>query len=142
MRRVVTPLFEVALDACQSLGVGWFDTQGFLIHAYGPHEGFRPEELVLYFPRQDILSLESYVQDSPVEYVVIGKKYSFYIRFLVQHDYLLYAMVASEKSGGKVRYALRELSEDLQDVMQDNLLVSARQRLEQPRQFLGGRLIR
>jgi hypothetical protein len=142
MRRVVTPLFEAALDSSHSLGVGWFDTQGFLIHAHGPHQGFKPEELVLHFPRQDVLGLESFVQDLPVEYVLIGQKYSFYIRFLPQYNYLVYAMVASDKSGGKVRFALRELAEALQNVMHDSLFVAVRQRLEQPRQFLGGSLIR
>jgi hypothetical protein len=143
MRRVVTPLFASLLDSTKSLGAGLVDTNGFLLESHGPHAGRNPNELILLVPQGRTSSLERYLSDTTNEHILIGEKYSFYLRYFPDKTYFVYAMADSKTSGGPVRYELQQLSLSMQKILSDNTLLSPlRQRLEQPRQSLRKTLVR
>jgi hypothetical protein len=143
MRRIVTPLFAALLDTTKSLGTGLVDVNGFLLEFHGPHAGRNPNELILLVPQGRSSSLERYLSDTTSEHILVGEKYSFYLRYFTDKSYFVYAMTDAKTSGGPVRYELQQLSLSLQNIMKDDTLLSPlRQRLEQPRQFLRKTLVR
>jgi hypothetical protein len=143
MRRIVTPLFASLLDTTKSLGSGLVDANGFLIEFHGPHAGHDPNELILLVPQGRTNPLERYLSDTTSEHILIGEKFSFYLRYFPDKSYFVYAMTDGRTSGGPVRYELQQLSFSMQAILNDNALLSPlRQRLEQPSQALRKTLVR
>jgi hypothetical protein len=143
MRRVVSPLFAALLDITKSLGAGLVDNNGFLLEAHGPHAGKDPNEIILLVPQGRTGALERYLSDNTNEHILIGEKFSFYLRYFPDKTYFVYAMAASKTSGGPVRYELQQLSVAMQKILKDDsLLAPLSQRLEQPSKSLRKTLIR
>ncbi|MGL4609476.1 MAG: hypothetical protein ACRCYY_07290 [Trueperaceae bacterium] len=142
MRRIVTPLFASLLDTTKSLGAGLVDANGFLIEFHGPHAGRDPNELILLVPQGRTSALELYLADMTHEHILIGEKFSFYLRYFPDKSYFVYAMTNAKTSGGPVRYELQQLSATMQNILQDDSLMPRRERLEQPNQSLRKTLIR
>jgi hypothetical protein len=143
MRRIVTPLFASLLDTTKSLGAGLVDANGFLLESHGPHAGHDPNELVLLVPQGRTSLLERYLSDTTYEHILVGEKFSFYLRYFIDKSYFVYAMTDAKTSGGPVRYELQQLALSMHDILEDDTLLSPlRQRLEQPRQFLRKTLVR
>jgi hypothetical protein len=142
MRRVVTPLFAALLDTTKSLGAGLVDTNGFLLESHGPHAGRDPNEIILLVPQGRTHALERYLTDTTNEHILIGEKYSFYLRYFPDKRYFVYAMAESKTSGGPVRYELQQLSVSMQNILRDDSLTPRRERLEQTRQLLRKTLVR
>ncbi len=143
MRRVVTPLFAALLDTTKSLGAGLVDANGFVLEAHGPHAGKDPNELILLVPQGRTTALESYLSDTTNEHILVGVKYSFYLRYFTDKSFFVYAMTEAKTSGGPVRYELQELARSLHKLLKDDSLLSPlRQRLEQPSKSLRKTLIR
>jgi hypothetical protein len=142
MRRVVTPLFAALLDTTRSLGAGLVDANGFLLESHGPHAGRDPNELILLVPQGRSLALERYLTDTTNEHILIGEKFSFYLRYFPDKRYFVYAMTEAKTSGGPVRYELQQLSLSMQKILKGDLLVPRRERLEQPSKSLRKTLIR
>jgi hypothetical protein len=143
MRRVVTPLFAAMLDTTKSLGAGLVDVNGFLLESHGPHAGRDPNELILLIPQGRSSALERYLGDSTNEHILIGEKFSFYLRYFPDKSYFIYAMTEAKTSGGPVRYELQQLSLSMQKILKDDsLLAPLSQRLEQPGKSLRKTLIR
>ncbi len=142
MRRVVTPLFAALLDITKSLGAGLVDVNGFLLESHGPHGGRDPNELILLVPQGRTGALERYLSDHTNEHILIGEKFSFYLRYFPDKSYFVYAMVESKTSGGPVRYELQQLSLSMQKILKDDSLMPRRERLEQPSKSLRKTLIR
>jgi hypothetical protein len=138
MRRIVTPMFASLLDTTKSLGSGLVDANGFLIEFHGPHAGHDPNELILLIPQGRTNLLERYLSDTTSEHILIGEKFSFYLRYFPDKSHFVYAM-----TDGKTSYELQQLSLSMQAILNDDTLLSPlRQRLEQPRQLLRKTLVR
>lgn len=142
MRRVVTPLFAALLDITKSLGAGLVDANGFLLESHGPHAGRNPNELILLIPQGRSNALERYLSDNTHEHILIGDKFSFYLRYFPNKSYFVYAMTDSKTSGGPVRYELQQLALSMQKILRDDSLMPRRERLEQPHQSLRKTLVR
>jgi hypothetical protein len=142
MRRVVTPLFAALLDTTKSLGAGLVDTNGFLLESHGPHAGKDPNELILLVPQGRTGFLERYLGDKTNEHIIVGEKFSFYLRYFPDKSYFIYAMTDGKTSGGPVRYELQQLASSMQKILQETSLMPRRERLEQPSKSLRKTLIR
>jgi hypothetical protein len=143
MRRIVTPLFLALLDTTKSLGAGLVDNNGFLLEAHGPHGGKNPNELILLVPQGRTTFLERYLGDNTNEHILVGEKFSFYLRYFPDKSYFVYAMTEGKTSGGPVRYELQQLSLAMQKILRDDsLLAPLSQRLEQPSKSLRKTLVR
>ena len=141
----MSTLINRFLDLTGSLGVGVADTNGFLVQGAGGHAGIAPEKVAASLACATPALLASLGGDTLNETILIGEKHCFYARWLSNGRYFAYIMTQDKTSGGKVRYALHELTEKVEGMLSHpgtGLRPTLRERLEQPRQFPGAGLVR
>ena len=142
MARPLGAILTSLLDKTGSLGVGLADTNGLLLQSCGLHGGTQADEVAAHL-LGNAPTLTPLVEDRLVESILIGEKYCFYLRWLEHGKHFLYTMTLDRGNGGIIRYSLREAAQELAPVFGTQASSSAaRQRLEQPRKFPGGKLVR
>ena len=142
MARPLGAILTSLLDKTGSLGVGLADTNGLLLQSCGRHGGTQADEVAAHL-LGNAPTLTPLVEDRLVESILIGEKYCFYLRWLEHGKHFLYTMTLDRGNGGIIRYSLREADQELAPVFGTQASSgAARQRLEQPRKFPRGKLVR
>ena len=143
MGRPLGAILTSLLDKTGSLGAGLADTNGLLLQSCGLHGGTQADEVAAHL-LGNAPTLTPLVEDRLVESILIGERYCFYLRWLENGQHFLYVMTLDRGNGGVVRYTLREAAQELTAIFGGNQGSggATRQRLEQPRKFPSGGLVR
>ena len=145
MTRSLRQIFDALLDRTGSLGAGVVDFSGLAVHTSGLHGGLDPQAIAAHLPCLHGGFFAALLEDTLVEDVLIGERYSFYLRRLSGHTFFMYIMTEDKTSGGTLRYALRHSEEAVVKALcltETALSAATNERLEQPREFLSERLVR
>lgn len=140
MARPLTALLTSLLDTTGGLGVGVVDGNGLLVQSCGLHGDESTERVAAYLSADQAQRMTDLLADTLLESVLVGQRYCFYLRWLAVPPYLAYVMTESTGKSG-VRTELRNCSREVSALI-SNSGRPTRERLEQPRQFIGSRLIR
>lgn len=141
MARPLTALLTSLLDTTGGLGVGVVDGNGLLVQGCGLHGDESAERVAAYLSADQAPRMAQLLDDTLLESVLVGQRYCFYLRWLAVPPYLAYVMTENTGKAGSVRAELRSYSREVSALI-SNSGRPTRERLEQPRQFIGSRLIR
>ncbi len=143
MRQELTSLLTSLQDGTGSLGVGVADANGLLIQSQGEHGGIDAGKIAAHLAARRGTSLEQLVGDPVEEHITVGRTFTFVVRWFLDHGYFIYAMTHREIRGGPVRHGIKTTAERLERWFDGRgLLLTKRERLEEPRKFSRDRLIR
>ncbi len=135
-------MLATLLDASASLGVGVADANGLLVEAHGLHDGCLPEAVAAHLSHSRSSALETLLNDTLEEQILLGERYCFYLRWLPERPYFAYVMTRREAARSGLRHSLKGAVADLGLSFGARSAPPLRERLEQPRQFLRDALVR
>gem|GEM_PF-5382935 len=143
MRQELTNLLCKLLDETDSLGVGAVDANGLVIQCQGAHAALDSTRIAAHLAHRIATGLEELTGDPFDEQILVGRRYTFMVRWFLDRRFFLYAMTHRGTRGGPVRFGIRIAVEALEEQFSgDGLFLAMHQRLEEPRKFPSSRLIR
>jgi len=148
MERPLITLLRFLVDKSDGLGAGIADTTGLILQSHGQHGGYQPEEVAAHLSHMKPPRFSELTQDTLVETSLVGQTYAYYMRWLEGGQHFIYVMASSKAHNRVIRLSMVKSASSFERALglsPDGKLestVAAGERLEQPRKFMGGKLVR